>query len=229
MSGGGGGGGVDTSASEARAREDEERRAQQAREDAQRETDRQEGINRTNAANRLHSRNSARDAARGRIVRELTQRGENPAEYQPLVEQIIGERYNAIPEGVDNAFPYFGDDFVNEVIGGKTTQRRNEFTRQVDAALPSNLSQARFSDTADDSFVESVLGKQRTEAQLAIDRAKSRGNLDERGYQAAVGRIGELESAGRATAQTLAGNVIEGYRTKANDIIQRASSAASSY
>lgn len=230
MSGGGGGGGVDNSAAEARAREDEERKAAQAREDAKRETDRQEGINRTNAANRLHSRNAARDAARGRLVRELEQRGESTTEYQPLVEQILGERYNAVPESVENAFPYFdGDELVNEVIGGKTTQRRREFTGQVNTALPSNIGQTRFSDTADDSFINEILGKQRTEAQLSIDRAKSRGNLDERGYQAAIGRIGELESAGRATAQTLAGSVIENYRTKADDIRQRATSAASSY
>lgn len=230
MSGGGGGGGGDGGAAEARAREAEDRRAQQAREDAQRESDRIAGVERTNAANRLHSRNTALTLARNRIARELTQRGEDTTAYQPLVEQILGERYAAVPESVENAMPYFdGNEITNEIIGNVNTQRRREFTKQANEALPANLAQTRFSDTADDSFINDILGKQRTEATLAVDRAKARGNLDDRGYSAALGRIGELENAGRATAQTLANSVIENYRTKANDIRQRATSAASSY
>lgn len=96
---------------------------------------------------------------------------------------------------------------------------RNSYLGQLNNAYGADYSNRTFADTADDPIINAILGKQRVSAQEGIDRAKSRGQLNRAGLNAATTSLGDLESRGRAEANQLGGGVLSRYRQNLDEAI----------
>jgi hypothetical protein len=96
---------------------------------------------------------------------------------------------------------------------------RNSYLNRINDQYGTDYSTRTFADTADDPIINAMLGKQRLSAQEGIDRAKSRGQLNTAGLNAATGSLGELESRGRAEANQLGGGVLSRYRQNLDEAI----------
>lgn len=96
---------------------------------------------------------------------------------------------------------------------------RQGLLNQINNAYGNDLSTRAFADTADDEIINSILGKQRVSAQEGIDRAKSRGQLNTAGVNAATTSLGDLETRGRAEANQLGGGVLSRYRQNLDEAL----------
>lgn len=206
-------------------------REQFAREDANRTAERQRQEEET--ARRRGEFNTARTNAetafRTRAGARLTARGLDPAQYGNLIDAAITGGRNATPDLDTNPAQYFTDSLLDNAVSRAESDRRANFTQQTNRAFANNFERGLFQDTADDPFIDAILGTQRSEAVRALDLAKGRGSLDQTGYDAALARLGQMEQAGRSTANNLGGAVLQGYRTRVRDVGNRAREAAGSY
>lgn len=206
-------------------------REQFAREDANRTAERQTQAD--DAARRRSEFTTARDTAvndyRGRAAGRLSARGLDPTQYNYLIENAIASGRNAMPDLAENPGQYFTDALLDSAIGRSESDRRASYTTQANRAFTPNFERGLFQDTADDPFIDAILGNQRSEAVRSLDLARSRGSLDQTGYDAAMTRLGEMEQAGRSTANNLGGAVIQGYRSRAGEVGNRAREAAGGY
>lgn len=206
-------------------------REQYAREDANRNAEQ----TRTEAdtTKRRGEFTTARDAAisgyRDRSAERLTARGFDPTQYNYLIENAITSGRNATPDLDTNPAQYFTDSLLDSAIGRAESDKRANYTGQANRAFTDNFERGLFQDTADDPIINAILGNQRGEAVRSLDLARNRGNLDQTGYDAALARLGEMEQAGRSTANNLGGAVIQGYRNRTRDIGNRAKEAAGNY
>lgn len=96
---------------------------------------------------------------------------------------------------------------------------RNSYLGQLNNAYGADYSSRTFADTADDPIINAILGKQRVSAQEGIDRARSRGQLNTAGLNAATTSLGDLESRGRSEANQLGGGVLSRYRQNLDEAI----------
>lgn len=206
-------------------------REQFAREDTNRNAERER--TEAEAARRRGEFTTARDTAisgyRDRARERLTSRGLDPTQYNYLIENAITSGRNATPDLDANPSQYFTDSLLDNAIGRAESDRRASYTGQTNRAFADNFERGLFQDTADDPIIDTILGNQRGEAVRSLDLARNRGNLDQTGYDAAMARLGEMEQAGRSTANNLGGAVIQGYRNRTRDIGNRAREAAGNY
>lgn len=175
------------------------------------------------------NRDNAIAGFRSRSTQRLRDMGLDPDAYASLIENAIVNGRSAIPDRDPNPAQFFTDSLLDTQISRTQGDRRANFTRQAAGAFGDNFETGLFDDTADDPFINAVLGRQRGEATRALDLARQRGSLDQRGYDAAIARLDEMESAGRATGNTLGGGVIQGYREQLRGIGNRARDAAARY
>lgn len=232
----GGGGGNNNSNNNSNAaaiqqQQQQQQEAQQRRDDDARirneqraEQERNDNRNRFTTA-LDNAQGQARTAAQQRI----TARGLNYDDYGDLVETALARARSNVPDLDTAPGRFFTDDLVDSALNNRQTGLRDQYTRQVNQMFAPNVENTLFADNADDAIINRILGTQRQEAVNALDTAKRRGNLDDRGYSAAMTRLGDMETAGRSTAQTLGGTVLQRYRTTARDIAEGARSAAGSF
>ena len=171
----------------------------------------------------------AQTGARQSAQRRLTTQGLNYDEFAPLFEQAITRQSSVVPDLATNPGEYFSDSFIGNVLSQEEGDRRARFTREARAAFDPNAADTAFANTVDDPFINSILGRQKTEAVNALDIAKRRGSLSDTGYTGALTRLGEMERSGQSTAQRLGGTVLSDYRNRLKNIGAEANQAAGSY
>ena len=176
---------------------------------------------RTEQANAAR-RSAAMEAARTRTAAALRDRGVDPTRYTSDIEERLNYNASLLPSNTEDFTAQFGDPFVDSVINTLQSRERGNYSRALRDAFGTDFADRTFSTTADDPFVEALLGRQRTEAQDMLNRAKARGQLDDTGFSRAFERLGELEKAGRSTAQSLSDAVIQNRRADINNMIQGA-------
>lgn len=107
------------------------------------------------------------------------------------------------------------DDALNEARG----TQRNKLGNQVKSAYSDTYGRDSFADTADDSFIESILNEQRSEAALALDRALARGTINEVGRATGDREIANMYKTGNAQANSLGDAILSGYRTQLDNAV----------
>ena len=196
----------------ARVREEQARAAQAEAERVRVETEQR------NAARRAE----AIGAGRTRAMRALSDRGVDPNRYAADIDERLAYNAALLPSNTEDFTAQFGDPFVDSVINTLQSRERGNYTRALRDAFGTDFADRTFSTTADDPYVDAILGRQRTEAADTLERAKARGQLNESGFTRAFERLGELEKAGRSTAQSLSDAVIQNRRSDVNTMIQDA-------
>lgn len=174
------------------------------------------------------NRSTAMDAARTRTLNTLRDRGVNPDDYVDVVNERLSYNASLLPANTEDFTGQFGEPFVDSVVSTIRDRGRNRATQWFDQNIGEGYEDTLFTNTQDDPFVDSVISRQRSEAEQAIQRARARGQLDDSGFTGAVNRIGELEKAGRSTAQSLSNAVIANKRSDLRSLIDRGRSTAGS-
>jgi hypothetical protein len=128
-----------------------------------------------------------------------------------------------------NPGQYFNDDLIDSTLNREQSARRDRNMRAIRQTFQPNAEVSLFADTMDDPFIESVITRQRGEAMTSLDNARRRGNLDDRGYEAALARLGEQERAARAEANTIGSTVLADYRNQLRGVADQAKEAAGGY
>lgn len=159
----------------------------------------------------------------------LQQRGLEGDEYNNIIQQAILGASQSVPYLADNPGAYFADSIFDQALNQYQSGQRDQYTRGVDQFFRPGFDSVAFADTADDTILADILNSQRGDATRAIEMARSRGNLDSTGYNAAMSELDRMFNAGMSTAQTLGGGVLSNYRQQLKDIGGEARSAASGY
>jgi hypothetical protein len=181
------------------------------------------------ATARTNSFNTGLENVRSSAKRMVEGRGLNYADYEGDVEQAIARANQNVSADEINPGKYFTDDIITAALGRRRDDERTRYTNQVAQRYAPGFENQYFSDASDDPFIEQALGAQRNNAVGFLNRAKSRGQLDDTGFQAAMTRLGEMDTTARSTAQSLGSAVLQGNRTRLTDIANNAKSAAGQY
>jgi hypothetical protein len=175
------------------------------------------------------NRDAAIGGARGAAGTALSSRGLSTDEFMPLIESEITRTGTSIPDLSENPGSYFGPDFTDVILNREQENRRAGYGRKINEFFTPSYASSTFSDTADDPFIDTILGEASGQAQAGVERARARGQLDETGYTAAINKLGQATTAGRSRANELGNTVIQRNRQYLNDIGNEARTGASGY
>ena len=209
------------------AEQQRQRDAQIARENAERDRAERAQREAETAARFNQEVNSALNATRASATEKLADLGLDPNRYNDRIERELNLTRTRIPFGTQGAGQFFNTDFVDTIVNDERSKRRQNATARVQRELPLDFT-TLFSTSADDPFIDQIFGRQSNEARTMLERAQRRGNITDEGFNAGLGRIGELERAGRAQAQALGDSIINRFRSEASDVRNRALERAGS-
>lgn len=96
---------------------------------------------------------------------------------------------------------------------------RDQLMAGINSQYGPGYSSTVFQDSAADPIVDAMLGRQRSTAAQGIERARSRGQLNQAGYGAAQTALGERDLSARSDARALGSPVLARYRQNIDDTI----------
>ena len=161
--------------------------------------------------------------------RLLRQRNLDPRQYSGLIDTAINEAKAQVPDLDTNPAQYFTQNIFENLLNQEQQGQRSKYMRSLESLFAPSYEQDIVLDTMDDPIINNLLNEQRNLAQLQIDRARDRGNLDNIGYTSARNKLDQLFKSGMSTSQALGRNVLEGYRQSLRDIAGNAKQAAGSF
>lgn len=154
------------------------------------------------------------------------------ADYQPFLNQRLALEGIGSDNPAYNEITNFFTGRVNEELSrdpsglgfdpstlyGETYNtlaeaQKRRYNAQLDTQLPSGFERTAFADTADDAVLDSILNSQRGTARSAVDTARSRGQLNDAGFAAALKGLDDAYTTGRSQAQEIGSGVLDRYRS----------------
>ncbi len=174
-------------------------------------------------------REAAFTAAQGTGRDILTGRGLDVNSFEGIINRALTDQKARIPQGDTNPASYFTTDVINNALTQEENQRRIRNTGMVNNEFATGYDRNYIPDTADDQYINELLTGQRGQANTALDFAKSRGQLNDSGYNTAVAKLNEQEGGARSTLDSLGSSVLGKNRASLGAIKDKASTAANSY
>lgn len=153
-------------------------------------------------------------------------RGLDPSQYRGQITSAAQQRRSTVPElsgEVGSFFSGLGESVYDDLTGAA----RGNALRGINQIAPEGFARGRIVDTADDSFIESILAEERGEAEGYAQRLRDRGVITDSGLAAAMKNIGEQANRGQFTLSDLGMGLLEEGRSGAVDIANRGRSRAS--
>lgn len=175
------------------------------------------------------ARDTALAGARGTASSELQRRNLDASRYMPGLETEITRLAGTIPDLDQNPGSFFDPSFVDRVLNNEQTAARDRNNRNVRSAFAPGFERTAVGDTSDDAILDSILEGQYSDARGTIDRARSRGDLNDQGYNAALGELDTARGTGRTTLTGIGDTVLGRYRDELTGIANRANTAASGW
>lgn len=180
------------------------------------------GVDKAITGVRQGRKDSAFNTAKSTALGRLDNMHLGMDDYAPLVGQLDSKwnsLYNLAGTSANDYSSAFDPNAVlDSVLGNERTGRRAQYTTAAKSAFSGLDPNLQLGDTADDSYINDIIGTKYADATGAVDRAYKRGALTDVGYNAGLNTLGKQKSAGEATAQTLGGAVLTRDRTGLSDI-----------
>lgn len=182
---------------------------------------------------RTGRKNTAFDTAKGTATSRLGAMGLDDATTAQL-SGLVGNKFQSIYDTAGtSANDYSGvfdaDAVLNSVLGTERTGRRGGYSTAVNAAFNGVDPTTDFADTADDQYINDIVGRQYTDATSALERAKARGSLTNTGYSSGLAYLGDQRNTAMSTAQTLGGAVLARDRGELSGIKSKAATDAGAW
>jgi len=173
------------------------------------------------------------NTALGKVDTYLKGLGLNDADYNSLNTSVRGSLKNiydtAGTTSNDYSKVFDPQTILDSTVGAERNLRRGQYTTQAKAAFSKLDPDAAFSDTADDQYINDIVGTQYNDAFGALDRAYKRGALTDTGYKAGLSELGTQRDAATSTANSLGGAVLTRDRGALSDIRGKAVTDAGAY
>lgn len=152
--------------------------------------------------------------------------GEDNSDLLDGYRQFLLDKYNGQQK-------YFytnkEQDLLDKYLGQVTDQNRAALQRQYNSNFTDNYLDNYWNDTSDDAYINDYLTNQKSIAQNQLDTAKSRGLLNESGYNNAQNLLNRRESAARGEIGALTSDVINSNRDALNTIANNYQSSIDNY
>lgn len=200
---------------------EQQRIAEAARQSQQREQDTQ--LFNTNLS-------SAVEGARSRAIQDITGRGLDANMFSNEIDQMLNSIRGQVPQLDNNPGSYFANQNIADIIlGNATTNQRTQYTNQVNNMFGNDFANQRVASTADDAFIDAILGEQYNPALEQIQRAFERGTVNEQGFQTAMNALNNQRTTAAANLQQTGGGLLQALRDQLSGIGNEARTAASNY
>lgn len=173
------------------------------------------------------------NTAKSQIASTLGGMGLSQADMDLLGNAAIGKMDNLYQTSGLSANDYSNVFDPTSVLTSVEDQqrglRRAQYTTQAKAALNGLDPTKDFADTADDPYINQIVGSQYNDAFNALDRAHKRGALTDTGYNAGLTELGTNRSAAMSTANSLGGAVLTRDQGALSDITKKATTDAGAW
>lgn len=143
-------------------------------------------------------------------------------------QKLLATRSAGLPADVDIRQALDPEALYNTAYNDVREGARRNAVSKVNAAVGTDYGRAQFGDTADDAILDSILATQRGSATEAIERARSRGILNDAGYNAAQKSLGERATTARTNLEDVGSGVLSRYRSDLDTEAERLRGRASS-
>lgn len=121
------------------------------------------------------------------------------------------------PEIVTNPGDYFSPTAFDDAFNTAQTTQRTGLQKKWNGIAGTGFENNLFSDTADDSYLDAILGEQYTDANATLDRQYARGQLNAGTKQQALNGLSKQKLAARSKMEDLGLGVLQGYRDQARN------------
>lgn len=123
------------------------------------------------------------------------------------------------PDIVGDPNSLFSSTLLDDAMAEARGNERTKLGQQVKGAYTDSYGRDTFADTADDSYIESILNEQRNEANLALQRALARGTINEVGLSSGEREIANMFKTGNAQANSIGDTILGGYRSQLDNAV----------
>jgi hypothetical protein len=137
-------------------------------------------------------------------------------------QSALDKAKTGIPELDPSPGSYFTNSLWDTALGEQRTAARNKLTKAYETQVPSDYATTYIPDTTDDALINAIIGGQYTDASAALERAKSRGTLNDTGYGTATKALSDAKAGAIAKANEQGMGVLETGRTSLKDIDKEA-------
>lgn len=145
-------------------------------------------------------------------------------------QQLLGGARSRVPQISENVGSYFDyDNLWNQATQQAQSAEQTRLDNKFRDMTPVGWQSQRFSDSADDSILDAILGEQYGESFDKIDAARARGQLSQGGFDNSVRRLGDKRTAARSTLEDLGLGVLGGYRDELTGIGKQFSDQIGNY
>lgn len=181
----------------------------------------------TDRVNVAHS--AARNSGLERLKARNIDTTSDPYGIMSMFDSRLNSARAGAPEIVENANSLFAPTMLDEILSEARTTQRGNLNSKIKNDFGTDYGLRTFADTSDDAILESILGKQKTEATEGLDRALARGTLNESGRAKATAELGDMYTKGKAKANTIGGGVLADYRSQLEGGVGRVRDRASNW
>lgn len=173
----------------------------------------------------LDSFSGAQTMARG----NLTDRGLDPAQWYDKVAPELEAARSRVPSLDPNPGAYFSPDLVTTALNRHQDLTRTRNTNQVNERFNPNFGKDKIRDDMDDGLIDKIVDEEFGRAKGSVDAAFKRGNLNDTGYNTALGELTTGRGTAKSTVDGFGNAVLDRYRSGLGSIKDRAVTGANSY
>lgn len=164
------------------------------------------------------------------IASTLSNRGVNDAsllgEIENELNKIIGQAGYSTSA---NPSSYFSPNTENDILNKVQSNKRDSYTSQVNQFAAPGFSSSMVQQDADDEIISRILTEENARATERLGAMRSRGILDDQGYNVALSTLGDQFKANQAQLQQVGGQVLNDFRGKLEGLGSEARNYASNY
>lgn len=173
---------------------------------------------------------SAVEGARARTLQDISGRGLDANMFTSEIDQMLNSIRGQVPQLDNNPGSYFANQNIADIVlGNATTNRRTQYSNQINNMFGNDFANQRVASTADDSYIDSILGEQYNPALEQIQRAFERGTVNEQGFQTAMNSLNNQRTTAAANLQQTGGGLLQSIRDSLSGVGNEARNAASNY
>lgn len=142
---------------------------------------------------------------------------DDPFGIMALYRASLDNARMSVPEISENPSSYFGTSLFDTAYDTARNNQRSKLDDALDEFAGYGFERKAFADTADDPFLDAILGRQKTDALTLLENAKARGQVNDSGFTGAMTDLDNMFTSGLSKANDLGGGVLNGYRTQLTD------------
>lgn len=172
---------------------------------------------------------SARDIADRTADDAVRDWGLDPTAWEGKTDLALDDLLKSLGDSADPYTMLNGRNLADQVLNNAQRAERNKFTNEANTKFGADYGNKLIGNNLLDDVVADILGEQQAEAQGFLDRGLARGIYNDTGYAAGQGKLGAQAQAGRSQLRTAADDVLQGYRSQADAVRDKAYGAAGGY